>query len=74
MSLIFSALYAKYPCCVVLYIQHVRTQDNIKNFFNDVYELYLKILMNPFYEPSTPIKSKLFDQKVRAVARKYGLS
>ena len=45
--------------------------DSCKSFFSDIYELYLKILLNPFYSQSTPIKSKLFDTKVRKLAQKY---
>mmetsp|Transcript_4493 Transcript_4493/g.5202 ORF Transcript_4493/g.5202 Transcript_4493/m.5202 type:complete len:141 (-) Transcript_4493:86-508(-) len=48
-----------------------RSEDSIKNFFNDVYELYVKLSMNPFYKYDTPITAKSFDTRVRAVARRY---
>jgi len=48
-----------------------RNEDSIRNFFSDVYELYVKLSMNPFYKYDTPITSKLFETKVRAVARRY---
>ena len=48
-----------------------KSEDSIKNFFNDVYELYVKLLMNPFYAYDTPITSKAFDTRVRAIARRY---
>lgn len=48
-----------------------KNEDSIKNFFNDVYELYVKLLMNPFYAYDTPITSKAFDTRVRAIARRY---
>jgi len=48
-----------------------KTEDSIKNFFNEVYELYVKLSMNPFYKYDTPITSKFFDTRVRAVARRY---
>mmetsp|Transcript_20064 Transcript_20064/g.24798 ORF Transcript_20064/g.24798 Transcript_20064/m.24798 type:complete len:139 (-) Transcript_20064:212-628(-) len=48
-----------------------RSEDSIKNFFTDVYELYVKLSMNPFYKYDTPITSKSFDTRVRAVARRY---
>tara|TARA_B110000305_G_C19360178_1_gene599013 strand:+ start:371 stop:859 length:489 start_codon:yes stop_codon:yes gene_type:complete len=45
--------------------------EPIKNFFNDVYEIFVKVVLNPFYEYDTPITSRAFDTKVRAVSRKY---
>mmetsp|Transcript_18838 Transcript_18838/g.41047 ORF Transcript_18838/g.41047 Transcript_18838/m.41047 type:complete len:135 (+) Transcript_18838:370-774(+) len=48
-----------------------KSEDSIRNFFNDVYELYVKLLMNPFYAYDTPISSKAFDTRVRAIARRY---
>uniref|UniRef100_A0A7S1VQ48 Trafficking protein particle complex subunit n=1 Tax=Grammatophora oceanica TaxID=210454 RepID=A0A7S1VQ48_9STRA len=48
-----------------------RSEDSIRNFFNDVYELYVKLSMNPFYRYDTPITAKSFDTRVRQVARRY---
>ncbi len=42
----------------------------IKNFFHEVYDFYVKLSMNPFYKYDTPITSKEFDKRVRAVARR----
>ncbi|KAJ3430988.1 trafficking protein particle complex subunit 2-related [Anaeramoeba flamelloides] len=39
--------------------------DSTKAFFNDVYELYLKVILNPFYKQNSPIVSPYFDKKVR---------
>lgn len=59
-----------------------KDEDGVKNFFNEVYELYLKvkllqyvfanlqILLNPFYTFNTPITSSAFDEKVKAIAKK----
>jgi trafficking protein particle complex subunit 2 len=48
-----------------------KSDDSIRNFFNEVYELYVKLSMNPFYKYDTPITSKEFDKRVRATARRY---
>jgi len=48
-----------------------KSEDSIKNFFQEVYELYVKLSMNPFYAFDTAITSPSFDSRVRAVARRY---
>ena len=30
--------------------ESIKTEDQIKNFFNGVYEIFVKIVMNPFYD------------------------
>ncbi|KAL4183780.1 hypothetical protein AMTRI_Chr11g156820 [Amborella trichopoda] len=48
-----------------------RNEDGIKSFFQEVHELYIKILLNPLYLPGSRITSSHFDTKVRALARKF---
>jgi len=48
-----------------------KSDDSIKNFFQEVYELYVKFAMNPFYLYDTPINSAAFDTRVRSIARRY---
>ncbi|KAJ6821974.1 uncharacterized protein M6B38_334060 [Iris pallida] len=48
-----------------------RNEDGIKSFFQEVHELYIKILLNPLYLPGSRITSAHFDTKVRALARRY---
>ncbi len=48
-----------------------KSEDTIKLFFRDVYEVYLRVMMNPFYSARTPIQSTAFSQKVRSLARSY---
>ena len=59
---------------VKLMLLHERTisnNDGIKNFFGEIYELYVKNLLNPFYIPGSPIKSPQFREKVNHYAKKY---
>jgi len=53
-----------------LLLHEKKDEDGIKNFFTEVYELYLKVLLNPFYQLNTPITSTFFDERVRAIAKK----
>lgn len=46
-------------------------ESSLKSFFNDIHELYLKIQLNPFYEPNSQITNRTFDQKVRSLAARY---
>jgi trafficking protein particle complex subunit 2 len=46
-----------------------RNDDGIRAFFNDVWECYVKALLNPFYAVDKPIKSSVFESKVRAIAK-----
>ena len=48
-----------------------KTEDSVRNFFNEVYELYVKLSMNPFYHYDTPITSKEFDRRIKNLARRY---
>mmetsp|Transcript_21511 Transcript_21511/g.34582 ORF Transcript_21511/g.34582 Transcript_21511/m.34582 type:complete len:93 (+) Transcript_21511:350-628(+) len=41
-------------------------------FFEEVNDLYTKIVLNPFYEQDQPIDSKVFDSRVRTIATKWG--
>ena len=55
----------------LMLLHDVRNEDGIKNFFQEVHELYVKVLMNPFYDPKDPISSALFDARVKVLGRKY---
>jgi hypothetical protein len=48
-----------------------RSDDVIKAFFRDVHELYLKVMLNPFFMPSSRISTPGFTQKVRILARQH---
>ncbi|KAH9418524.1 trafficking protein particle complex subunit 2 [Dermatophagoides pteronyssinus] len=46
-------------------------ENNIKNFFLEMYELYTKFALNPLYVHHTPIQSKAFEKKSNNIAKKY---
>jgi len=52
-------------------LHDTKAEDAIRQFFADVYELYTKSLMNPFYEIDMRITSIVFDARVRGAAKKY---
>ena len=45
--------------------------DLIKNFFNEVYENYVKTLLNPFIDKNTKILSSNFEEKIKNLMNKY---
>eukprot|EP00244_Chara_vulgaris_P006837 TRINITY_DN2578_c0_g2_i1.p1 TRINITY_DN2578_c0_g2~~TRINITY_DN2578_c0_g2_i1.p1 ORF type:complete len:136 (+),score=28.03 TRINITY_DN2578_c0_g2_i1:262-669(+) len=55
----------------LMLLHDTRNEDGIKNFFQEVHELYIKILMNPLHIPGSKITSPYFDARVRALAKKY---
>lgn len=50
---------------------YAHNEEPIRQFFFDVYDLYVKTLLSPFYFVNQPITSPVFDQKVRGLAKKY---
>lgn len=45
--------------------------ESIRQFFIEINEIYVKKILSPFYDINTPIRSKVFDAKVRQLAKKY---
>ncbi|KAF8324433.1 Sedlin [Cantharellus anzutake] len=52
-------------------LHDAKGDDGVKGFFTELWELYIKTLMNPFHTAHTAIRSPVFDAKVRAVAKKH---
>ena len=45
-----------------------KSEDQIQSFFNEVYELFVKIIMSPFYDPCEKMNIPQFGEKVRKIA------
>ncbi|VDM16989.1 unnamed protein product [Hydatigera taeniaeformis] len=45
--------------------------DKIRQFFQDVYEIYVRLSLNPFFEPNSRITSEAFFRKVQQLARNH---
>lgn len=54
----------------LLLLHDGRGDDGVRAFFGEVYELYLRVMLNPFHTPSTKIVSKTFDHRVRMAAKR----
>jgi len=54
-----------------LMLHNVKNEDGIKNFFQEMYEIYVKHAMNPFYETNVPIRSNNFDKKCLYYAKRF---
>ncbi|XP_002162159.1 trafficking protein particle complex subunit 2 [Hydra vulgaris] len=52
-------------------LHDLRNDEGIKNFFQDSYETYAKLLMNPFYEYDSKIVSPVFERKLQNFGKKY---
>ena len=48
-----------------------QTEEAIRNFFNEVYDNYVKAIMSPFYKVNAEIRSPVFRARVAAAGRKY---
>ena len=48
-----------------------RGDETVKAFFKDVHELYLKVMLNPFFSPTSRIANPAFNQKIRQLARQH---
>ena len=55
----------------LMLLHETRNDDGIRAFFNDVWECYVKALMNPFYAVDKAINSSVFEAKVRAIAKVF---
>ncbi|GAA5887072.1 hypothetical protein JCM16303_007124 [Sporobolomyces ruberrimus] len=55
----------------IILLHELKNDEGIRLFFQETWELYVKTLLNPFHELNAPIRSSIFDQKVKASAKKH---
>lgn len=48
-----------------------QTEEAVRQFMTDVYEAWIKCIMNPFYIVNRPVTSPVFRGRVAAAAKKY---
>ncbi|RKF54089.1 Transport protein particle 20 kDa subunit [Golovinomyces cichoracearum] len=48
-----------------------QTEEAIKQFFLEIYENWVKVIMNPFYHVNMEVKSPVFKARVAAAGKKY---
>lgn len=48
-----------------------QTEDAIRQFMTEIFELWVKATMNPFYRLNSPVVSPVFRQRVTSAGRKW---
>ncbi|ORY21253.1 Sedlin [Naematelia encephala] len=51
-------------------LHDTKNDDGIRLFFLDVWEAYVKVLLNPFHTVNTPIRNPIFEARVRQSAKR----
>eukprot|EP00271_Cylindrocystis_brebissonii_P020129 TRINITY_DN6531_c0_g1_i2.p1 TRINITY_DN6531_c0_g1~~TRINITY_DN6531_c0_g1_i2.p1 ORF type:complete len:136 (+),score=18.51 TRINITY_DN6531_c0_g1_i2:122-529(+) len=67
---LFVSVYVTAGHVRLMLLHDSRNEDGIRSFFQEVHELYLRILFNPLYVPGSKITSPAFDARVRALAKR----
>uniref|UniRef100_A0A1I8F8P3 Trafficking protein particle complex subunit n=1 Tax=Macrostomum lignano TaxID=282301 RepID=A0A1I8F8P3_9PLAT len=64
-SLWSSTLLSRRAGLRLLILHDTKNEDGIRHFFSEMFETYVKLALNPFYQPQSPIKSAAFDRKAQ---------
>ncbi len=55
---------------IFLLLHNGKSEDNVRAFFVESHELYVKYLMNPFVDIDGPVTSPQFNGVIRNLAKK----
>ncbi len=60
----------------LLLLHDTRNEEPIRAFFLEAYEIYLKVLLNPFYERGMALEGAggsfpMFDTKIKQIYKKF---
>ncbi|BGP16496.1 hypothetical protein JCM10213_001167 [Rhodosporidiobolus nylandii] len=55
----------------IILLHELKNDEGIRLFFQEVWETYVKTLLNPFHELNAPIRNQTFDTRVKASAKKH---
>ncbi|GJQ14706.1 hypothetical protein GpartN1_g6999.t1 [Galdieria partita] len=55
----------------LLLVSDGKSEEAVKNFLQEAYELYVKLALNPFFEPGKPILSASFHDRIQKLGKKY---
>ncbi|GAA6028235.1 hypothetical protein JCM8097_006931 [Rhodosporidiobolus ruineniae] len=55
----------------IILLHELKNDDGIRLFFQEVWETYVKTLLNPFHELNAPIRNQAFDARIKASAKKH---
>lgn len=53
----------------LMLVHESKSEDAIKNFFYEIHEALIKVMLNPFFDLGQTCKS--FDSKVKQIAKRY---
>lgn len=56
---------------VLLLLHEGRNEEGIRQFFVEVHEAYLRVMLNPLRKDDDMITNPAFDARVRAAAKKH---
>eukprot|EP00127_Corallochytrium_limacisporum_P000836 Clim_evm12s26 gene=Clim_evmTU12s26 len=54
-----------------LLLHDFRSEENVRQFFVETYEAFVRFMLSPFYVFNTPIKNRKFEGKVFENAQRY---